>query len=44
MNDAVDNVKDTTLMAYFKVVNIDNNLQILPNDGRPLAQAQTSNT
>ena len=41
MNNAVDNVKDTTLMAYFKAVNIENNLQILPNDGRPLAQALT---
>ena len=41
MNDAVDNVKDTTLMSYFKAVNIENNLPILPNDGRPLAQALT---
>ena len=41
MNDAVDNVKDTTLMSYFKAVNIENNLPILPNDRRPLAQALT---
>ena len=37
----MDNLKDTTLMAYFKAVNIENNLHILPNDGRPLAQALT---
>ena len=33
MNDAVNNAKDSTLMAYFKAVNMENNLQILPNDG-----------
>ena len=26
-------------MAYFKAVNMENNLQIQPNDERPLAQA-----
>ena len=41
MNEAVVNAKDSTLMAYFKAVNIENNLQIKPNDGRPLAEALT---
>ena len=41
MNEAVVNVKDSTLMAYFKAVNMENNLQIKPNDMRPLAQALT---
>ena len=41
LNDAVLNVKDTALMAYFKAVVKENNLPIPPNDGRPLAKDLT---